>query len=35
MRFGQWQSWLIAGPVFLAALWGASSSLWLLLPNLF
>lgn len=33
-RWGVWQSWLIGVPVVLAALWGASSSVWVLLPNL-
>ena len=33
-RWGHWQSWLVAVPVALAGLWGASQSLWLLLPNL-
>lgn len=33
-RWGAWQPWLIGVPVVLAALWGASSSVWVLLPNL-
>jgi sortase A len=33
-RWGTWQPWLIGVPVVLAALWGASSSVWVLLPNL-
>lgn len=33
-RWGTWQPWLVGVPVVLAALWGASSSLWVLLPNL-
>ena len=33
-RWGYWQSWLVAVPVAFAGLWGASQSLWLLLPNL-
>jgi sortase A len=33
-RWGTWQSWLIGLPVVLAALWGASNSAWVLLPNL-
>jgi sortase A len=34
VRWGRWQTWLIATPVLLAALWGATSSAWLLLPNI-
>lgn len=33
-RWGTWQPWLVGVPVVLAALWGASSSVWVLLPNL-
>lgn len=33
-RWGLWQSWLVAAPVALAALWGATTNLWLLFPNL-
>ncbi|MGN6607218.1 MAG: class E sortase [Jatrophihabitans sp.] len=33
-RWGVWQTWLVTVPLVLAALWGASSSAWLLLPNL-
>jgi sortase A len=33
-RWGLWQTWLVAGPILLAALWGASGSLWRILPNL-
>jgi sortase A len=34
VRWGRWQSWLVGMPVILAALWGATSSVSLLLPNL-
>jgi sortase A len=34
VRWGTWQPWLIGVPVVLAALWGATSSVWVLLPNL-
>jgi sortase A len=34
VRWGIWQAWLIGLPIVLAALWGASSNAWLLLPNL-
>ena len=34
LRWGGRQSWVVATPVVLAALWGASTSLWQLLPNL-
>jgi sortase A len=33
-RWGTWQTWLIAAPVMLAALWGATQSAFVLLPNL-
>lgn len=33
-RWGVWQAWLIGLPIVLAALWGASTNTWLLLPNL-
>ena len=34
-RWGKWQTWLVGTPVALAALWGATGSFWLLLPNMF
>ena len=34
-RWGVWQTWLVGTPVVIAALWGASNNIWLLLPNLF
>lgn len=34
-RWGRWQAWLVGTPIALAALWGATSELWLLLPNVF
>jgi sortase A len=34
LRWGRSQSWLVTTPVVVAALWGASNSLWQLLPNL-
>jgi sortase A len=34
-RWGGWQTWLIGGPLMVAALWGASSAAIQLLPNLF
>lgn len=34
-RWGVWQAWTAATPVAVAGLWGATTSLWLLLPNLF
>jgi sortase A len=34
LRWGAWQAWIVGLPVVIAALWGASSSAWLLLPNL-
>jgi sortase A len=34
-RWGRPQTWLVAGPIALAGLWGASTNVWLLLPNLF
>lgn len=34
VRWGRWQSWLVGMPIILAALWGATSSVSLLLPNL-
>jgi sortase A len=33
-HWGTWQTWLIAAPVMLAALWGATQSAFVLLPNL-
>jgi sortase A len=33
-RWGLWQSWLVAAPIALAALWGATTNAWLLFPNL-
>jgi sortase A len=33
-RWGTWQTWLIAAPLMLAALWGATQSAFVLLPNL-
>jgi sortase A len=33
-KWGAWQPWLIGVPIVLAALWGASSAAWPLLPNL-
>jgi sortase A len=33
-RWGTWQTWLVGGPLLLAALWGASSAAVQLLPNL-
>jgi sortase A len=33
-RWGTWQTWLIATPILLAALWGATQSAAILLPNL-
>lgn len=34
VRWGRWQAWLVGVPVILAALWGATSNVSLLLPNL-
>lgn len=34
-RWGRWQAWLVGTPIALAALWGATSEMWLLLPNVF
>lgn len=34
-RWGRWQTWLIGGPLMVAALWGASAAASQLLPNLF
>ncbi len=34
LRWGGRQSWVVATPVIVAALWGASTSMWQLLPNL-
>jgi sortase A len=34
VRWGRWQTWLVCGPLFLAALWGVSSTAFQLLPNL-
>lgn len=33
-RWGVWQTWLVAVPLALASLWGASDQLMMLLPNL-
>jgi sortase A len=34
VRWGRWQTWLVGGPLVLAALWGMSSTAIQLLPNL-
>jgi sortase A len=34
VRWGGWQTWLVGGPLVLAALWGVSSTAIQLLPNL-
>ena len=34
LRWGRWQTWLVGGPLLLAALWGASATAIQLLPNL-
>jgi sortase A len=33
-RWGKWQSWMVAVPVFAACLWGATSAAFAFLPNL-
>ena len=33
-RWGRWQTWLVAMPLLLACLWGATQSAVALLPNL-
>ena len=34
-RWGRWQSWIVAIPLLVAGLWGASGAFWHLLPNVF
>jgi sortase A len=34
VRWGRWQTWLLGGPLLLAALWGVSTTAIQLLPNL-
>lgn len=33
MRWGKWQTWIVAVPAFVAALWGTTSAVFAMLPN--
>jgi len=34
LRWGPWQTWVVAVPLVVALLWGATNSAFALLPNL-
>lgn len=34
IKWGRWQAWIVGVPILLVALWGTTSEMWLLLPNL-